>query len=305
VGALDTRGTATRRDDSVAPYSSRGPTWYDGFVKPDVVTAGQALTAVSTSSAKLWKEYTNARVTAAGDLSNRYLRLNGTSMAAAVVSGVVALMIDAHRDAIPWTQKPLTPNVVKAILQYSAVPVLDRTEGGRPFDVFTQGAGAVNAQGAIALAEALDPSQPIGRFWMTSQPSPYFRLGFESAAWAQHVVWGSHIVWGNSLFVHERAWEQTTTWGDPAAQHIVWGTVDAEHLVWGNVAVWGQHIVWGNALVGSVSGLHVVWGNLVDAEHVVWGNLAAEHVVWGNADPLGNNEPGVVEGTDPEEALTQ
>jgi serine protease AprX len=305
VGALDTKGTATRRDDSVAPYSSRGPTWYDGLVKPDVVAPGHALTAVSTSTAKLWRDYTNARVTATGDLSNKYLRLNGTSMAAAVVSGVVALMIDAHRDAISWTQRPLTPNVVKAILQYSAVPVLDRSAGSRPFDVLTQGAGGVNAQGAIDLAEAIDPSQPIGTFWMTAQPSPYFRLSTESAAWTQHLVWGSHIVWGNSLFVHERGWEATTQWGDASPLHIVWGNVDAEHLVWGNVAIWGQHIVWGNALVGSVSGSHVVWGNLIDAEHVVWGNLASEHVVWGNADPLGNNEPGVVEGADPAEAVTQ
>jgi serine protease AprX len=305
VGALDTKGTATRRDDSVAPYSSRGPTWYDGLVKPDVVAPGQALTAVSTSSAKLWKEYTNARVSAWGDYSNKYLRLNGTSMAAAVVSGVVALMIDAHRDAITWTQKPLSPNLVKAILQYSAVPLLDRSAGSRPYDVLTQGAGAVNAQGAIDLAEAVDPSQPIGSFWMTAQPSPYFRFGYESAAWAQYVVWGSHIVWGNSLFVHERAWEPTVQWGDASPLHIVWGNVDALHLVWGNVAVWGQHIVWGNALVGSVSGSHIVWGNLIDAEHVVWGNLASEHVVWGNADPLGNNEAGVVEGADPEEAAAQ
>ncbi len=305
VGALDTKGTATRQDDSVAPYSSRGPTWYDGSVKPDVVAPGHALTAVSSSSARLWKDYTNARVTASGDLANKYLRLNGTSMAAAVVSGVVALMIDAHRDAMPWTSKPLGPNLVKAILQYSAVPVLDRSAGGRPFDVFAQGTGAVNAQGAIALADTIDPSQPIGSFWIKSQPWPYFKFGYESAAWAQRVVWDSHIVWGNSLFVHERAWDSTVQWGRASPLHIVWGNVDPQHLVWGNVAVWGQHIVWGNALIGSVSGSHIVWGNLIDAEHVVWGNLASEHVVWGNADPLGNDEPGVVEGADPEEASAQ
>ena len=30
VGALNTHGTVTRQDDDVAPFSSRGPTWYDG-----------------------------------------------------------------------------------------------------------------------------------------------------------------------------------------------------------------------------------------------------------------------------------
>src|SRR5437868_1788966 len=35
VGALNTFGTAKRSDDAVATYSSRGPTYGDGFVKPD------------------------------------------------------------------------------------------------------------------------------------------------------------------------------------------------------------------------------------------------------------------------------
>ena len=31
------------RDDAVAPYSSRGPTWYDAYAKPDVVVSGHRL----------------------------------------------------------------------------------------------------------------------------------------------------------------------------------------------------------------------------------------------------------------------
>ena len=37
-------------------------------------------------------------------------------MAAAVVSGTAALIVQAHRDAFPGAL-PLTPNAVKAILQ--------------------------------------------------------------------------------------------------------------------------------------------------------------------------------------------
>ena len=43
----------------------------------------------------------------------RYFRLSGTSMAAAVTSGVVALMIEANKATF---DVPLTPNTVKAIL---------------------------------------------------------------------------------------------------------------------------------------------------------------------------------------------
>jgi subtilisin family serine protease len=52
VGALDTHQTVTRQDDEVAWYSSRGPTWYDAFQKPDIVAPGSHLVSdVPTSSA--------------------------------------------------------------------------------------------------------------------------------------------------------------------------------------------------------------------------------------------------------------
>ena len=43
VGAVKTEDTTTRLDDVVAEYSSRGPTWFNGFVKPDVVAPGHRL----------------------------------------------------------------------------------------------------------------------------------------------------------------------------------------------------------------------------------------------------------------------
>ncbi len=42
VGAAETYHTPNRDDDGVAWYSSRGPTWYDGHQKPDVVAPGLA-----------------------------------------------------------------------------------------------------------------------------------------------------------------------------------------------------------------------------------------------------------------------
>ena len=40
VGAIDTHGTAKRSDDTLARYSSRGPTRYDLVLKPDLVAPG-------------------------------------------------------------------------------------------------------------------------------------------------------------------------------------------------------------------------------------------------------------------------
>jgi serine protease AprX len=70
-----------------------------------------------------------------------YLSLSGTSQAAPVVAGVVALMLEAN--------PTLTPNAVKAILQYTA-------EVYAGYDPLTQGAGFLNAKGAVQLAHYLE-----------------------------------------------------------------------------------------------------------------------------------------------------
>ena len=59
VGCVNTQGTVTHADDNVAPYSSRGPTWYDGFVKPDVVAPGASLVSVTDVNSYLFKNYPN------------------------------------------------------------------------------------------------------------------------------------------------------------------------------------------------------------------------------------------------------
>ena len=61
-------------------------------------------------------------------------------MAAPVVSGTVALMLQAN--------PKLTPNLVKAILQYTAQVYA----GYKPLE---QGAGFLNALGAVQLARVL------------------------------------------------------------------------------------------------------------------------------------------------------
>jgi len=280
VGALETYQTVTRADDVVAWYSSRGPSWYDGFQKPDLVAPGSHLVSDVPTASAIAKSYPGGLMKTSG--TTNLMKLSGTSMAAGVVTGVVAAMLDASRTNHPGT--PLTPNAVKAILQYTALPLADE-------DVLTQGAGALNAAGAIALAEAIDPNAPTGEWWLTNGVTGSTTIGGTTLTWGQRVVWGDRIVWGNQIFTNDPAWALRVVWGN----RIVWGN----RVVWGNstvwdgsAAVWGNRVIWGNTLLGQLDGDAVTWGSLssdVTATRVVWGNLqdlniAPTSISWGNLE---------------------
>ena len=152
AGAVRTFNTVTRVDDRVAPYSSRGPSWYDGFAKPDFVAPGDNLLSIAAAGSALRLAQEQR-----GNTGN-YMRLSGTSMAAGVASGVVALVLQANRD--------LTPNAVKAVLEFTSIPVLD--EDGSRFDPLAQGAGQIEVTGSVALARAINPQAPVGTPWLVN-----------------------------------------------------------------------------------------------------------------------------------------
>jgi len=101
VGGVDDRGTATETDDVIAPWTSTGVT-QDGFRKPEIMAPGARLVAPSAPR-NLYAAQSPSNV-----VSREYLRLGGTSMAAAVVSGAVALLAQHHPD---WT-----PDQIKAAI---------------------------------------------------------------------------------------------------------------------------------------------------------------------------------------------
>ncbi len=131
VGAADTHGTASRSDDEVAPFSSRGPT-ADGVAKPDLLAPGVSIVSERAAGSTVDATRPAAR------LGTRYFKGSGTSQAAAVVSGVAALMFAADPS--------LTPDEAKAALVATAGGPL----AGRP----GAGAGLVDAGAALQAVHA-------------------------------------------------------------------------------------------------------------------------------------------------------
>ncbi len=151
VGATDTHGTARRSDDTVASFSSRGPTRFDHLAKPDLVAPGRRVVAPMSQEPNphLATQYPDRVVQPTSNAApNLYFNYSGTSFAAPVVSGTVALMLDAN--------KSLTPLLVKAILLKSAQELTGF--GSKHSSVFSQGAGLVNSAAAVQFANAVVPN---------------------------------------------------------------------------------------------------------------------------------------------------
>jgi serine protease AprX len=287
VGALRAAGTVTRADDDVAPYSSRGPTWYDGFAKPDLLAPGHGIVSNSVSSSGLYESYPSVRAGAA------HMRLNGTSMATAAAAGVAALMIESHRQA-HLLGPPIAPNTIKAIMQYTATPLDKRagaTNGGATPDALTQGAGAINAPAAIAAASAIDASRPLDADWLSGTLSPSTTYAGEAWPWAAAVTWRDTLLGGAMLLELRRtAWNQGTSWGQP----LEWSAdvTMGPNVVWNQSINWAANIVWGTELVGtadSTGGTTFTWGYAENPSTTMWGNLDArttdgQTFCWGYTD---------------------
>jgi serine protease AprX len=279
VGAAMSQNTVTRADDVVAPYSSRGPAWYDGTVKPDVIAPGHHLASDTSTGSYLYNQLLGShKTTTAGQ---PLLELSGTSMSAGVTTGVVALILDAHNRSGFHRQKALTSNEVKAMLQFSALRVPDA-------DYLTQGAGEINAAGAIALASNIDTSANVGEWWLRGSVPPLTLIGGTPYTWAQNILWGDSIFTGQLLFYNLATWSQNILWGDD--DNIVWGSaaqLEFDNIVWGSNILWGNNIVWGDRMIGMSDGDNIVWGSadgIFNQDNIVWGSLNDDNVLWGSSD---------------------
>lgn len=269
VGAYSHQGTVGRYDDIMAPYSSRGPTAIDFAAKPDVVAPGTGIVSLAAPGSLLYTTKAGYLLKGLKLTANKpYLSLTGTSMAAPIVAGTAALMIEAN--------PRLTPNLVKAIIEYTAQDY--------GYDALTQGAGFLNTQGAVRLARFLDHAHAGDRYPI-------------SRAWSRTIIWGNHKLSHGVIKPAGTAWATTTTWGTAAladGENIVWGTqcgLDCENIVWGTAAMDDENIVWGTF---SSDDENIVWGTL-DVENIVWGTSAeGENIVWGTSED-GEN---IVWGTD-------
>jgi serine protease AprX len=161
-----------------------------------------------------------------------YFRLSGTSMSTAVVSGVVALLLEA--------QPTLSPNQVKAVLKATARPF------GQPSGLPTgSGAGLVDAYAAVR-AVAGTPANHGNRPADPTARSLYPAVYGQPLSWLNPLADG--ILW-NLL-----SWS-TLDWNNLAWDNLAWDNLAWDNLAWDNLA-------WDNLAWDSTKWNNLAWDNL-------------------------------------------
>ncbi len=244
VGAMKDMNTVIRGDDLIASYSSKGPTLLDHVVKPDTGAPGNVIVSALAPNASIKDVYPGNlvplsyyRVNNTGNVSTSYFRLSGTSMAAPMVSGAAALLLQKQSD--------LTPDQVKARLMKTAAKAFpsstvyaDSSTGQSyesTYDLFTIGAGYLDVWAAlsnsdVATGSAVSPTATYNDATQITSvvPAP-------GSVWNNTVVWGTDAVWGNNTVTNGNA----VMWGTA----VIWGTStnEAFTVVWGTTVVWGAN----------------------------------------------------------------
>jgi serine protease AprX len=121
-------------DDYITPFSAAGPT-LDGFTKPDVVAPGAHIVSLMGNNHLMAKDHPESFV------AKDYYAIAGSSQAAAVVSGLAALTLSHNPN--------LTPDQVKYRIMYSSAVWVDPDTTEAIYSIWQQGAGRVNAPGAV------------------------------------------------------------------------------------------------------------------------------------------------------------
>ena len=230
VGAMKSVD-GVRADDAVATYSSRGPSRLDFVLKPDLVAPGNRIISVNANGSFLdthfgainsvgLSEYSTLTAVSA----DTYLRLSGTSMAAPVVAGAAALLLQSD--------PTLSPDTVKARLMASANKTGYGFWGLGDIDPCTYGAGYLDIPAAlhstlVATQRALSPALRLNRWGM--------------AVLNQRALFaGGAGLWGTGMAGPEGVWGPAVSPYGASGTSLIWGESLGGQGVWSDSLIWGE-----------------------------------------------------------------
>jgi len=279
VGAMNTMETPAIQDDIIASYSSKGPSFIDQVIKPDVVAPGNLVTSLqypqdslADNNPSFYTWYSFYQTNGPEIASRYYFPMSGTSMAAGVVSGAVADLLQAAPNLTPDQAKALIMvNSDRSYFPLSSSVTADDIVYKANYDVFTIGAGYLDI--AKTVQAALDHvAVPAGTAMSptavyNSETGDTTAVPASGSLWAASGPWSAAGVYGPRAFVSNGS-GNAPLWGTTA----LWSNDDPN----GFSALWGSTILWGK---GSPEAETILWGK---------GSTEGQTILWGKSDPDGS-----------------
>ena len=196
VGATDDQGTKSIGDDFIPAFSAYGTT-SDGFAKPDLVAPGTNIVGLAGNFGIGMQADHPANVIGNG----AYFRMSGTSAAAPVVAGAVALLLQ--------DEPTLTPDQVK----YRLMATANKSWAG--YLSAKAGAGYLDAYAAVTGSTTQSANSGVtasALLWSGSQAVTWGSVNWNSVNW-NSVNWNS-VNW-NSVNWNSVNWN-SDYWGSTA-----------------------------------------------------------------------------------------
>jgi len=256
--ATDSSSPYDMSDDRVASFSAKGPS-YEGFVKPEVLAYGSQI------ASKLDQRYLK-KLLKLSKTGKDYSEVSGTSQAAAIVTGVVALMIS--------NDLYISPDDVKCRIMQTATAANNGQMA--TYSPFEQGAGLVNAYQAV-MSKATNCANTglnikedltgINHFMgpaKISDEGEYFIELADGTVFAEGSNWADSKNNAKGVF-----WKV-----DVGLKGVSWGvrTIDVEGVSWDIGEIGLQGMKWGAAKM-SLKGKN--WGKTsIDLKGVGWSDNA-------------------------------
>jgi serine protease AprX len=279
VGASDDATTPDTGDDTVASFSSTGPT-AAGIAKPDLVAPGAHVVSTRSPGSTVDTTFPASRV------DPIYFRGSGTSFSAPQVAGAAALLLQQ--------QPGLTNNRVKGQLvrTAAALPGVPATaQGAGELDIRSlltaptapaanAGLGSSDGSGSAqasqgSLSEAGRPSGGDGAAW---QNAPWKSTAWNSTAW-NGAAWNS-TAW-NSTAWNSTGWNSTawnsTGWNSTAWNSTAWNSTAWNAYRWSSAAWNGYH--WSSTAWNSTAWNSAAW-NSTAWNSTAWNSTAWNSTAW-------------------------
>jgi len=250
VGAMDDGGADNPAGFAMPTFSSVGPTLYDGWFKPDVVAPGRSVVSLIPPNSTIALENPQASI------GRHNFVGSGTSFSAAIVSGLVALLLQADPS--------LTPDQVKAALLFGASP-------GPIGNPLVDGHGIANVVAAAAVGGQVFLNQSAAAAAESTSPPATVSL---SSTWTAS-TWNPANWSGEAWSAAPPSAAGTTTSATNPANGSVWNGSTWNGTAW-NEAAWNE-AAWNEAAWNEAAWNEAAWND------AAWNDAAWNDAAWNDA----------------------